>query len=80
MLDLHHLFVDQAVCILNQIMDYARSVHNVSRIVLITGRGNHSQGGRAKILPKFSLILGNSDVPFEAVPHQGKVVIFPQRQ
>jgi len=77
-LDLHYLRVHEALQVLRTLLPSAVAKKDIKAIYLITGSGNHSVGGKGKLLPaavrflahqqdvKFNVQGGSIDIKFKS--------------
>lgn len=74
-LDLHGLTTQEASKIVQTLIPVAAKRREVESIHLITGLGNHSKGGRARILPRVIKLLEGQQHLVRYQIHAGIVII-----
>lgn len=75
-IDLHGLYVKEAAQVTGDFLEKVKSTGRLSEVEIITGRGRHSEGHRAKIKPAIAALLEASNLDFEEKPNNpGDLVV-----
>mmetsp|Transcript_30273 Transcript_30273/g.52495 ORF Transcript_30273/g.52495 Transcript_30273/m.52495 type:complete len:97 (+) Transcript_30273:3-293(+) len=75
-IDLHGLYVKEATQVTRDFLEKVKSTGRLSEVEIITGRGRHSEGHRAKIKPAIAALLEASNLDFEEKPNNpGDLVV-----
>lgn len=63
-LDLHHLYVEEAVLVTAEFINYYELCRDRGQLSIVTGRGNHSTSGKSRLTPAIWNMLKNSKKKF----------------